>query len=274
MKNRTAILRAALVTASLMVAAVLIRAGKTIGLMQASGNSVLVIAHRAGAALGPENTLAALERSIVAKADMAEVDVRLTRDGVPILLHDSSLTRTTGWDREAREASLAELAGLDAGAYFSTNYSGEPIPTLEQALLAARGRIRLMLDLKPGDREELLVLRTAELIQKLGMERDCVIASSSLPLLQRFKTLVPQAETAYITDSSYFGLSEGNADSYSINCRRITSFAGLRAHGGGRWLYAWTANTREELRRLLALGVDGLITDNPALAVELLTERC
>ena len=200
--------------------------------------------------------------------------LRRTPPPNPILLHDSSLTRTTGWDREAREASLAELAGLDAGTYFSTNYSGEPIPTLEQALLAARGRIRLMLDLKPGDREELLVLRTAELIQKLGMERDCVIASSSLPLLQRFKTLVPQAETAYITDSSYFSLSEGNADSYSINCRRITSFAGLRAHGGGRWLYAWTANTREELRRLLALGVDGLITDNPALAVELLTERC
>lgn len=271
-KKRTAVLFVSLLAAMLLSAAAFVRVGQAAALSAAEGNRPLVIAHRAGAALGPENTLAALELSIAAGADMAEVDVQLTRDGVPVLLHDGSLARTTGLDRAVKELDLAQVAELDAGSSFSADFAGEPVPTLEQLLAAAKGRIRLMLELKQGDREEELAQRTAELVKRYGMEGECVMASSGLSLLERCRTLLPQTETVYIVNVLYPGVREERADSYSVSFQWFAGAEVLQAHNEGKPLYVWTVNSGQEMEKLLGLGVDGLVTDNPALAAELLAQ--
>ena len=151
---------AAVLAVTLMVgAAAFVRVERAAGELANRSEGPLVVAHRAGAALGPENTLEALEASIQAGADMAEVDVRLTRDGVPVLLHDESLLRTAGADRAIEDTDLAQLEELE-------EETGHEIPTLEELFQAAGGRIILMLDLKPGDREALLAQETARLVKK------------------------------------------------------------------------------------------------------------
>lgn len=98
-----------------------------------------VIAHRAGAALAPENTLAALEAAIAAGADMAEIDVRQTGDGVLVALHDDSFGRTAGLDKKVWELDCPSAQKLDAGSWYSHQFQGEHVPTLEEMLAAARG---------------------------------------------------------------------------------------------------------------------------------------
>ena len=113
-----------------------------------SAPSVQVIAHRAGAALAPENTLAALENAIRVGADIAEIDVQMSKDGVLLAMHDKSLERTTGLCCSTWEVNWTVLQAADAGALYSADYAGERIPTLEALLNAARGQIPLMIEIK------------------------------------------------------------------------------------------------------------------------------
>lgn len=272
--RRETLLWVALAVTSLVLAGALIRVGRAAGEIAAGREETLVVAHRAGAALGPENTLAALKRSVEAGADMAEIDVRLTGDGVPVALHDSNLSRTTGSDREVGETDLTDLEGLDAGSWFGEAFAGEPIPTLAQMLDAAKGHIRLMLELKAGGPETELVEAVTELIRERGMEEACVLASSSAAILALCQERAPELKRVYITRALYPGLGAVvPAGGYSIDRRWAGAAAVVQAHGEGRELYIWTANSAKELERLLALGPDGVITDDPVLAREILEKE-
>jgi len=258
--GRSAVLRAAAAAAVLAAAAAFVRVEQAAGAVSAGREGPLVVAHRAGAALGPENSLSALEASIAAGADMAEVDVRLSRDGVPVLCHDETLETASGADRRVGELSLRELSQLD-----------RPVPTLEEVLRSAKGRIPLMLELKPGDREELLCRRVVSMVAAHGMEGECVVASSSVLMLEACGRLAPALERVYVSRLLYPGLEHMvHAQGYSIDRRWAGAAAAVQAHGEGRALYIWTVNTLTQLRTALSLGPDGIITDDPALALELL----
>lgn len=248
---RKGALAAGLLAAVLTLAAAYVRVGAVVGELAGRWGTPVVVAHRAGAALGPENTLQALEASIAAGADMVEVDVRLTRDGVPVLLHDSTLRRTAGVERPVRELTLEELEKIDGS-----------VPTLDSFLKAAKGRVPVMVEVKTGDREEELLRGVIRLIYANAMERDCVVACGRL---------APELERVYITRMVYPGLGRvASAQGYSLDFRRANGAAVVQARAEGRGLYVWTVNDREDLRRMAALGPDGIITDNPALARALL----
>lgn len=102
---------------------------------------VEIIAHRGYSAAAPENTLAALEAAIVAGADAIEFDLHVTRDGVPVLFHDTTLDRTTDGSGPLDARSLAELRGLDAGSWFDRRFAGEPIPTFSDAVARTLTRV-------------------------------------------------------------------------------------------------------------------------------------
>lgn len=202
---------------------------------------------------------------------MAEVDVRLTRDGVPVLLHDSTLLRTTGVDRELGGTTLEQLRALDAGSWFGTDFTGEGVPTLEEALSAARGRIPLMLELKSGGDEDRLARIVVELVRSMQMEEECLLASSSAGMLRLCRSIAPEIKRVYIARTVVPGMGAlVSAQGYSVDRRWAGAAAALQAHGEGRDLYIWTANSYSQLRHVLALGPDGLITDDPLLAKELL----
>ena len=224
-----------------------------------------IIAHRAGAALGPENTLAALERAISAGAAGIEVDVRRTKDGTLILHHDESLARTTGRDGLVRETDWTELRELDAGSRYSAAFAGEPVPTLEQMLAAARGRVRLMLEVKEGESLR-TVEETVALIQKAGMEEECILASGELVFLARSKGMAPGITTFYIGGTWDRGLLKLDwVDGYSLPLSALSSRTAADIHGAGKELWVWTVNTGPEAERAMELGADALVTDDPGL---------
>ncbi len=108
----------------------------------------LISAHRGFSAAAPENTIRALEAALAAGADVAEVDLRMTRDGQLVLMHDRSVDRTTDGRGRVSELSLDEIRGLDAGAWFKPEFAGARVPTLEEALRWSAGRLGFLLELK------------------------------------------------------------------------------------------------------------------------------
>ena len=235
--------------------------------LQAARPSTQVVAHRAGAALAPENTLAALEQAVRDGADMAEIDVQQLRDGTLIVMHDPNFKRSTGVDLPVDEAEYAQVRGLDAGSGFSHAFAGEPVPTLEQMLLAANGRIRLMIELKVAGDGRGIERETLAQIEACGMRGRCVVASMSLDVLRRVKELDPGMPTVYIT-ALLLGrdLDWDYLDAYSVETSSLTRELVLQVHGQGRQIYAWTANSDRAIQRVLRCHPDGVITDNPLLA--------
>lgn len=241
----------------------------------ASGeNTMWVIAHRAGAAAAPENTLSALKKAIAAEADMAEIDVRMTRDGRLVVLHDGNLERTAGVDRNVWEMDYAEVRSLDVGAWYSSAFAGERVPSLEEMLAASQDRIPLMIELKPASVDQDLVEKAVRLIRAADMEGQCILACSDLEPLRRSKELAPELDTVYIggtLDLALCGLAY--VDGFSIYSGALTEEMVEQAHGEGKKVYVWTVNTAAELRAARKLAVDGVVTDDPALAVRLRFEE-
>ncbi len=126
----------------------------------------LISAHRGFSTAAPENTLPALEAARRAGADVAEIDVRLTRDGQVVLMHDRSVERTTNGAGLVKDLTLAEIKALDAGSWFDPRFRGEHVPTLAEVLEWSGGRLGLLIELKNYPYRELpLVERTIDLIE-------------------------------------------------------------------------------------------------------------
>ena len=232
----------------------------------------VVVSHRAGAAFAPENTLAALEWSIREGAGMAEIDVQQTGDGVLIVMHDADFQRTAGLAQKVWETDYATVRTLDAGSHFSAEYAGEKIPTLNEMLDAAKGRIRLMIELKATGHETALVEQTVAQIKTAGMEGQCAIASMDPALLRESKALAPEIDTVYITMMAFsdrYGLPY--VDGYSVETGFLTAGLVTQIHAEGKRVYAWTANSDESMLKIIRMGADGLVTDNPPLADFFLT---
>ena len=240
-------------------------------LSQQEERHIKVIAHRGGAACAPENTLAALEQAITVGADLAEIDLRMTRDGVVVALHDEDLSRTAGLKQKVCDVDSQAVRTLDAGHWFSSEYAGEQIPTLTEVLNTTRGRLPLILELKHTYSDQLLLEQVVEEICVAGMEGECILASSSLELLRQGKVLAPEVKNIYIgekADAQLWALSF--VDGYSICLTELTAQDVQQAHQTGRELYVWTVNEPWELARGVLLGADGLVTDNPVLARDVL----
>lgn len=150
-----------------------------------------VIGHKCSCADAPENTLAGLRRAIEAGAHVAEVDVRTTKDGVLVCLHDDTLDRTTDGKGKVSDFTLAEIKKLDAGSKFDKKFAGERVPTLREVLTAAKGKIAVMLDLKEAG-EEYIKAIAAE-VKEHGEPRRIVIGVRSLDHVKQFAKQLPDA---------------------------------------------------------------------------------
>ncbi len=138
---------------------------------------VSIAAHRGGSAFAPENTIASLREAVLGGADYAEIDVQQTRDGELILMHDSNFARTTGVHKNVWEVDFQETREYDAGSFYSSAFQGEQIPSLREALEYAKGKLKLIIELKATGHETNLAEETIRLIEECEMEQECMIAS-------------------------------------------------------------------------------------------------
>lgn len=239
-----------------------------------------VVAHRGASAVAPENTLAAVTAAVARGADAVEVDVQSSRDGVPVIVHDAGLARTTDLrkrrpDRANAPVSAftyAEIRSLDAGSWFGPAYAGERVPTLEQVLETLRpSGTGLLLELKNPTSNPHLVAQVAEVLGCFSYGVDVTVQSFDGEALRSFGRLVPDVPRALLVrNAPRHPVLEAWASAVNPWHGSVTSAYVRRAQLAGLRTSVWTANSRTAIRRAADAGVDAIITDRPARALSVL----
>jgi glycerophosphoryl diester phosphodiesterase len=222
----------------------------------------LVIAHRGASGQLAENTLPAYELAIEQRADMIEIDLHRTRDGVTVVAHDEELSGLGG-KGEIAAATLAEVRALDAGG-------GERVPTLDEVLDRFGERIPFNLELKRGSSATYEGLERAALdaVRERGLLEQTLFSSFFDPVLERLRALAPEARLARLFSprDPERPLERARA----VGAEAINPWSGLvqpglieAAHAEGLAVYVFTADEEQEMRSLLDLGVDGIFTNFP-----------
>jgi glycerophosphoryl diester phosphodiesterase len=229
-------------------------------------NPVVVIAHRGAAAVAPENTLAAVEAAIVQGADFVEIDVQETADGEIAVLHDSDLMKVAGVDLKIWDATWDELRTIDIGSWFAPEFAAERVPRLRDVLERARGRARVTIELKSYGHGRELERRVVELVDQLGVRHETIAMSLDYGIVRRVRELRPDWTVGLLTATAVGDLTGLEADFLAVNSGIADLRFVRRAHAKGKQVYVWTVNDPVRMFQMLNLGVDGLITDEPALA--------
>lgn len=227
------------------------------------------IAHRGAGRLAPENTLAAFRLGAAHGYRMFECDVKLSSDGMPFLLHDSTLERTTNGHGTAGEQSWSVLSQLDAGSWHSGAYAGEPLATLDAvAQFCLHGGYLLNIEIKPTPGAELhtgkvVALHAAHLWARAAVPP--LLTSFRPESLQGARAGAPELPRGLLLDSLWSGWLE---TALALGCVTVVCKHTLwdassvtQAQSAGLRTLSYTVNVEETAQRLLALGVDGIITD-------------
>ncbi|WP_158603923.1 glycerophosphodiester phosphodiesterase [Cryobacterium tepidiphilum] len=234
------------------------------------GESTVVVAHRGGLP-GPENTLPAFEQALLTRAAFVETDVRLTRDQVPVLIHDATLDRTTDGHGPVAEHTFSELRTLDAGAWHDPRYAGSRIPTLDELLaLLAPTDMNALLELKGTwsiEQASLLV----DLVHHHGLTDQVVLQSFDAATLHALAQCAPHLPRFLLAEELDGDPVEavrasgcvGFGTTPELLAAHPQALAAL--HEADFVVFCFTVNSREVADLLRAAGVDGIITDTPAL---------
>jgi glycerophosphoryl diester phosphodiesterase len=235
---------------------------------------IVVVAHRGLAPGLPENTLHAFRHALELCVDFIEVDLRMTRDGVPVIIHDDTVDRTTDGQGEVETFTLAELKKLDGGIHSGPEFAGARIPTFEEtlALVIPKGG-KLLLDIKSSS--DLDCEKVVRLVEQHNAVKDVIVGARSVEDVKLFRSLNPDIRIlgfmASARDTKKF--IEAGADIIRLWPRWIRLYPPLidQVHQFGKpvWITAGSAG-REELAELITLGVNGILTDLPDVLMVLL----
>jgi len=246
---------------------------------------LLRIAHRGASLHAPENTVAAFEAAIRQGIDAIELDVRITGDGVPVVLHDDTLDRTTDGRGPIAAASYKTVRRLDAGSWFAPRFRGERVPTLAEALDCAADRCGLNIEIKPApgrgrvpfpgrsdlrtETEHLVVAAVAREVRRARFSGLLVVSSFSRTALAATRAAMPWARLGLLVSRSAHGVGPAHRGLRLFSVHPHIRLASRRrlaaAHRLGLLVFVWPVNEARALRRLTVLGVDGIMTDDPLL---------
>ncbi|ABP55392.1 glycerophosphodiester phosphodiesterase family protein [Salinispora tropica] len=240
------------------------------GYLRPEGSPPAVIAHRGASAAAPENTLVAQEVARRANADWIEIDVRPSRDGVPFVLHDATVDRTTDGTGPIRNLTAVQLKALDAGSWFAPQYAGTTLPTLVEQLADLRTRGgNLLLEIKGAHtREEVATI--VRVIREQRMSQRVFVQSFDVAALRYTRELAPELPIGLLRGSldadpvavaEDLGLTAYNPSGKAL-LTRPEVVADL--HEAGVAVMVWTIDSANQWRSLEQAGVDGIITNRPA----------
>jgi glycerophosphoryl diester phosphodiesterase len=231
---------------------------------------LLNIAHRGASGDFPENTLVAFTAAIEAGAQMCEMDVQLCADGAAVVIHDETVNRTTGGRGAVAALSLAEIRRLDAGVKFVPTFAGTRVPTLEEVLELVKGKCALNVELKgPGVEREVCSLLRAH-----GAVADTIVSSFDWNSLAAAREFEPAVRLGVLADRHADAMFAAalRLHAVSVNPRYdIVNEAMIDgAHRAGLKLLVWTIDRAARMRQMIAMGVDGIMTNYPGRLTALL----
>lgn len=230
---------------------------------------MLNIAHRGASGRFPENTLKAFGAAIEAGAQMCELDVQLTSDGALVVIHDDTVDRTTDGRGPVRAMTLYELKRLDAGIRYGRDFKGERIPTLEEVIALADGRCGLNIEIKSAGVER----KVCEAIIAHRALSTAMVSSfdwDALAVVRHFEPRVRVGLLGSRWPARLVGAAfEMSAEAINPRSDIVTEDLCIAAHERNLSVYPWTVDEPHEMRRLIAFGVDGIMTNYPERLHEL-----
>jgi glycerophosphoryl diester phosphodiesterase len=238
-----------------------------------SNRPVLVLAHRGASAAAPENTLAAFRLAVEQGADFVELDVQESADGEVLVIHDSDLMKVGNSPMKIWEHTAAELRTVDIGSRVGPQFSGERVPTLAEALAVCKGKARVDVELKSYGHDQKLQERVAEIVEAAGMAHDCIYMSLDHQMIERMKRLRPSWRCGVLAAKARGDLTSLHADFLAVEARMATGRFVRQAHRAGQDVYVWTVNDPAWMLAAMSRGADGLITDKPDLARQVVARR-
>lgn len=241
-----------------------------------SNHPIMVMGHRGDSVNAPENTIPAFLSAYENGADAVELDVQMTRDGELIILHDSSLTRTTGLRANVWEVDWDDIRDLDNGSFFDPAFADTRIPLLDDVLKFARAHDNLFLniEIKRTGHDEGIEQKVIDAILENDYADYCDITSLDYSTLETVRAINPAIRTVYTTVVGLGNVQDLDAaDIFSLESVSATGdfIQSLRTLGKG--VFVWTLNTEEELSAMIDLGVDAVLTDDVELARNLVNDN-
>ncbi len=232
-----------------------------------------VIGHRGAAALRPENTMAAVLKAIEDGADWVEIDVQETADDVVIVAHDSDFMKLAGVPTKVWDATMEDVAEIDIGSWFDPEYADERTPTLRDVLAAAKGKAKVIIELKYYGHDFDLENRVAALVEEFDMQDDIATMSLKYPAVQKMKKLRSDWRAGVLAATAIGDLSGLEGEFVAVNAAMATPGLVRSVQAAGKDIYVWTVNDPLQMSAMASMGVDGLITDRPGMANEVLRVR-
>jgi glycerophosphoryl diester phosphodiesterase len=240
----------------------------------------IIIAHRGASAYAPENTMAAFQKAVDLSADGIEFDVKCSKDGEMVIIHDQTLDRTTNGHGKVVEKSLKDLRNLDAGTWFSSEFVGEKIPILSEVLEEFSKRLLINIELTNySSISDGLANKAANLVKQMGVENRVFFSSFHPYNLFITRKILPNVPTALLALPGKKGwIFRSNLmrwlSPYMIHpfYRDVDKRFIKKQHQKNRKVNVWTVNTEMQIKKLLKENVDGLITDDPSLVKRIINE--
>lgn len=243
-----------------------------------------VIAHRGASHYAPENTMTAFKKAHLMKADMIELDVLLTRDGVPVVIHDTTLNRTTTGSGAVNSYLSRELAELDAGSWFDPSFSSARIPKLEAVMIWACDNIALNIEIKGRSSGKQTEHRVEEividLIDHYNMRSSVLVSSFNRPVLHRIKQMEPGIATALLNGQYSYGtlrafrrMKNVGADGLNLLPRQMKGPLMNRLKHSGTPIWIYTVNKESDMRRVIRKGATGIFSNRPDLLRRVVTDE-
>jgi len=239
----------------------------------------IIFAHRGDFTHAPENTLPAFQQALQKGADGVELDAKLTVDGHVIVIHDPTVDRTTDGKGRVASMTLEAIRKLDAGKWFDEKFSGTKVPLLEEVfeIVGKDKMINIELTNYYTNPPDGLVLKVCELIKRHNNQSQILFSSFFPSNLKIAAKVLPEVPRGLLAMRGVFGLWArsfgfmfGDYQALHSHITNTSREQMQRAHRLNRRVHVWTANTPEEIIQLKEWGVDGIITDDPQMAVRAL----
>lgn len=238
-----------------------------------TNDEVTIVAHRGAAGKAPENTLAAVRQAIEDEADWVEIDVQESADGEIVVFHDSDFMKLADNEIKVWDATLGQMREIDIGSWFDPVFSGETVPTLVEVLEAARGKAKVVIELKYYGHDQQLEQRVVDIVEKANMVDDTAIMSLKYDAVTKVRALRPKWTIGLLSATAIGDLTGLDADFLAVAQGMASRGFVRRAHEAGKQVFVWTINDPVSMSRMMSFGVDGIITDEPEMARQVLADR-
>lgn len=232
-----------------------------------SNKNITITSHRGYGGLYPENTLLGIQKAIELGVHRIEIDVHQTKDGIVVLMHDEDINRTTNETGKVKDLTFEALKQY----HVSSDGKSEPIPSLEEAIQLVNGKSILLIEVKKGNSDyPNIEANIVELIKKHKATKWCMIQSFEDDVLIKFNSLAPQLELHKLLLLPYFYSFEKLefVSEFSIYYKLVSKRLVRKIHEQQKKINVWTVNDNDQMINMIDKGVDGIITDYPALLLE------